>query len=59
METQTNKLKWELIWYNMNTEVTRDIVYANTYEDAIREGYLLYGGADKAPAKLVSATEIK
>ena len=58
MNNDQKLLEWELIWYNPDSEVTRDRVLASNEEEAIRKGYLKYGGPDKAPAKLVTAMRL-
>lgn len=46
-------MKFTLIWYDMEKEITRDIVDASNEEEAIRKGYKKYNG--NPPAKLVNA----
>jgi hypothetical protein len=51
------KETYEVIWYNLNTEVKRDNIDAESGEEAIDKAYESYGGADHAPAKLVTAVK--
>ena len=48
-------MKYTLIWYDMEKEVTRDTVNADSEEDAIKKGYEKYNG--NPPAKLVNAVK--
>lgn len=46
-------MKFTLIWYDMEKEITRDNIDANSEEEAIKKGYEKYNG--NPPAKLVNA----
>ena len=45
-------MKFELIWYDLDGEKARDIIDAESEEEATQKGFLKYNG--NPPAKLVS-----
>lgn len=47
---------FELIWYDLEGEKGRDIVQAESEDDAIQKGYEKYNG--NPPAKMVSAIKL-
>lgn len=46
-------MKFTLIWYDKDKEITRDDIIADNEEDAIRKGHLKYNGCP--PSTLVTA----
>lgn len=47
---------YELIWYDLDGEKSRDTIQANSQEEAIQKGYEKYNG--NPPAKMVSAIKL-
>lgn len=46
-------MKYEIIWYDMNEEKARDIIEANSEEEALSKGYLKYNGNPPGPAHTI------
>lgn len=52
--------KFQVIWYNMDQEVKRDLIEsAEDEKDALEKAYELYGGKDNAPAPLNTVIVLK
>lgn len=48
-------MNFTLIWYDMDKEITRDHIVADSEEDAIKKGNLKYNG--NPPSDLVSVVK--